>query len=81
MEWSPEMCLNLIDLYADEPILWDTKHQYHYSKKRKWEAWSRIATSLEYDVREIQRKMFSLLGSFRTQKGKCKKIVKNGKGM
>ncbi|KAJ8939482.1 hypothetical protein NQ318_022536, partial [Aromia moschata] len=73
-------CLQLIDLYEQQPILWDAKHCFHFSKNKKIDAWDEIAEKLKRDVNNVKQKMTSLLGSLRAQKSKGKKTIVTGKG-
>lgn len=80
MEWSNEMCLQLIDLYEKYPVLWDPKHGFHYSKTKKNDAWEAIASAIQVDSKQVKQKMTSLLGSFRRERAKGKKTVGTGTG-
>ncbi|XP_069674310.1 uncharacterized protein [Periplaneta americana] len=80
MDWPNDLCLDLIDLYKEHPVLWDQKHPSHYSKKRKIEAWDIIAMKLGVDMQSAQKKMMSLLGSFRAQKSKGRRSIETEQG-
>jgi len=83
MEWTEEMALNLIKEYEKFPILWNIKHQFHFCRRKRNEAWKEIASNLKLEQLEIQlkQKMNSLLGSFRREKSKGKKIIQTGEGI
>nr|CAH7722601.1 unnamed protein product [Callosobruchus chinensis] len=35
MKWTNELCLQLIDLYEQYPVLWDSSNSFYYSKNKK----------------------------------------------
>ncbi|XP_018580149.1 uncharacterized protein LOC108917848 [Anoplophora glabripennis] len=73
MEWTVEASLTLIELYKKQPVLWNTRHSYYYSKVRKQSAWEQIACSMDLGVDEVRQKMNSLLGSFRRERSKMRR--------
>lgn len=75
------MALNLIDEYEKFSILWNVKHQFHFCRKKRNEAWKEIANSLKLELIQVKQKMNSLLGSFRREKSKGKKIIETEKGI
>ncbi|KAJ8920507.1 hypothetical protein NQ315_005376 [Exocentrus adspersus] len=71
--WSNEASLALIEEYKNQPVLWNTRHGYHYSKVRKQEAWETIAYNMQAGVNEVRQKMNSLMGSFRRERSKMRR--------
>lgn len=78
MAWNRENCLKLIDLYKQQPSLWDPTNQNYYTRLNKQNAWLNIANSLECSVDDVKRKMESLLGSFRREKGRLQNSLRKG---
>lgn len=81
MEWDNEDALILIQQYEKHELLWNPKHQQHFNKIKKADAWDDIAKTCSVDVDEVKKKMSSLLGSFRREKAKGKKTIRTGTGM
>ncbi|XP_075214599.1 uncharacterized protein LOC142320562 isoform X1 [Lycorma delicatula] len=80
MDWSNEKSLRLIDLYEQSPIIWDPSHGSYYNKTMKKDAWIKISEELGCSYSEARRKMESLLGSFRREKTRAKRIASTNKG-
>lgn len=81
MDWSREDSLHLIQEYKKYQLLWDPRHKNYFNKIKKNEAWAEIAKTFNTDVDKARNKMASLLGSFRRERGKGKKIIGTGTGM
>lgn len=81
MEWSKEDSLLLIQEYKKYQLLWDPRHKNYFNKIKKNEAWAEIAKTFNTDVDKTRNKMASLLGSFRRERSKGKKIIGTGTGM
>lgn len=75
MDWNNESSLTLIEQYKNQPVLWHIRHDSHYSKVRKQEAWETIAYNMQLGVNEVRQKMNSLLGSFRRERSKMRRGV------
>lgn len=73
MDWSNEDALLLIQEYQKWRLLWDPKHNEHFNKIKKNDAWEEIAKACSIEIDEAKKKMSSLLGSFRREKAKGKK--------
>lgn len=83
MEWSNDLSLILIQEYEKLPILWDVTHSQYYNKTKKNDAWQELVNTINVehlDINEAQKKMKSLLGSFRREKSKIKTSMGTGKG-
>ena len=68
MEWTDEVCLQLIHLYKMRPILWDPTDRQYKMGKKKLDFWTEISKELKLDVNEVRKKMDSLLASFRRER-------------
>lgn len=80
MEWCNDSSLEFIYQYQLHPVLWNRKDNYYFSKTKKNEAWITIAKKLNRDVDDVKKKGLSLLGSFRRERAKGKKIMVTGEG-
>ncbi|XP_022188778.2 transcription factor Adf-1 isoform X2 [Nilaparvata lugens] len=78
MEMGNDKCLDLIDEYRKRPVLWDPKHKHYYLRNKKMEAWEEISSTLGIEIQAAKHKMCSLLGSFRREKTKVKRIIGAG---
>lgn len=80
IQWSDEKTLQLIELFQDKPVLWDTKNMNYKNIKMKNDAWKQIAIVLKMpDAKDIiKKKMNSLQASYRKIKSRMK--TKSGMG-
>lgn len=84
MEWSNDLCLRLLRLYENYPVLWNPKDKSYFSKRKKNEAWENITIQMGLtaaDGEEIKKKILSLLGSFRREKSKSKRSMGTATGL
>lgn len=61
--WTDKNCLELIQLYQNHPILWDSKHPKFKLTKLKYDSWMYIANEMNINKKKID----SLLTSFRRE--------------
>lgn len=80
MEWSNDECIQLIQEYQLEEVLWNPKHAFYFSKTKKQDAWEKISKHINRNPEEIKKKALSLLGSFRREKARGKKTMGTGTG-
>ncbi|XP_066981347.1 uncharacterized protein [Macrobrachium rosenbergii] len=80
MEWHRSRCMTLIAEYEKRPVLWDPEHGSYFNKTKKLEQWEEVAQVIGCTVEEVKRKMDSLLGSFRRERGKANRHKGNDKG-
>jgi hypothetical protein len=80
MQWDREKTLLLIDKYRENTILWDPRHEEHYNKLRRNDAWVELANEMDTDAEACKRKVISLLASLRREKAKMKKSTRTGQG-
>jgi len=67
MEWDDDLCLKLIRLYRDNPILWDPTNMNYKLSKKKIDIWQNIAVELGCEVPAVKKKIESLLTSYRRE--------------
>ncbi|CAH1955122.1 unnamed protein product [Acanthoscelides obtectus] len=80
MDFTRQQCLEITDLYHQRPILWNPRHPSYFNKVKKDDAWREIAEICGRDVKNIQKKVESLKGSYRRERAKVKKSTGTGKG-
>ncbi|CAI6376200.1 unnamed protein product [Macrosiphum euphorbiae] len=80
MEWCNVDCIQLIQEYQQEEVLWNPKHAFYFSKTKKQDAWEEIGKKLNKNPEEVKKKALSLLGSYRREKAKGKKTMGTGTG-
>ncbi|GBM38145.1 hypothetical protein AVEN_48482-1 [Araneus ventricosus] len=79
MEWSEEILLKLIRAYRNKRLLWDQIHKNHYRKNLKANAWKEISDEINTSVVQCQKKMLSLLSSYRRERRKVRSSMGTGK--
>ncbi|XP_037292813.1 uncharacterized protein LOC115444139 [Manduca sexta] len=79
MDWSQEKCLLMIEAYRNFRCLWDPTYENYKNTTFKQDAWREIAKQLECNVEEVQKKMDSLLASYRRERKKTMS-TKSGSG-
>ncbi|KAL1496995.1 hypothetical protein ABEB36_008029 [Hypothenemus hampei] len=82
MEWSNETIMEFLNLYENEPVVWNACHPLHKNRNEVFEGWKRIQQKLSIDcsVTELKKKKESLMARFRQCLGKVKQSTKNGAG-
>ena len=55
-DWDREKYLKLIQLYEDNPILWDAQNAQHFNKNLKNDAWANISKALAEDCDIVKKK-------------------------
>ncbi|XP_012145329.1 uncharacterized protein LOC105663054 [Megachile rotundata] len=70
MEWDNAMCLQLIEFYREHECLWDPGNGSYKSNNKKDEAWREIGKKMNCEVREVRKKMDSILASYRRERQK-----------
>ncbi|XP_063617096.1 uncharacterized protein LOC134790196 [Cydia splendana] len=67
MVWTNEETALFIEMYQNEPCIWNPKHQHHKDKIKVSDAWLRIANAMGVqDVVELKKKKESLMTAFRS---------------
>lgn len=84
MEWSNDTVLHFLQLYKNEPVIWDISNDDHKNRMKVYDAWKRISVKLgdeeKYNVPELKRKKESLMASFRLYTKKVKESKRSGDG-
>ncbi|XP_031338805.1 uncharacterized protein LOC116167519 [Photinus pyralis] len=70
----------LVKCYESKRVLWDSKHPEYYNKNKREDLWREISVSMNISVKELKKKMTSLLGSYRREKSREKKSQVTGSG-
>ncbi|XP_050424209.1 uncharacterized protein LOC126835579 [Adelges cooleyi] len=77
-EWTNEFTLKFLELYQNEPVIWDPVHSLHKDKKKINHAWARLAGQLGCSTAELKKKKDSLMASFRSHLRKKKASIHSG---
>lgn len=74
-DWSHEFTMKFLELYRNEPFIWDSTHK---DRKNVYAAWLRLSEGLQRSVKELKRKKDSLMATFRSQLRKKKASIRYG---
>lgn len=82
--WSNDKALQLIELYQQQPALWDTRCDDYNDQQKRHEAMMELAAQFHVEKHEIKQKLNSLLRSFyrelkRDKESKWSRKVYNSK--
>lgn len=82
MEWPNELVLKFLEVYENEPVIWNSTMPNHKNRNYVFDAWKRIETKLgnKYSINELKNKKDSLMASFRACVKKVKDSCKSGAG-
>lgn len=75
--WPPEKILQLIQLYKENPVLWDPCHKDFKNSDVKSIIWTNIAETL--GLRDAEKKMNILTVQFRRELKKIRERMQAGK--
>ncbi|XP_044745678.1 uncharacterized protein LOC123307434 [Coccinella septempunctata] len=78
MDWTNELTLYFLQLYRDEPCLWDPSHCNYKRKDQIVMAWQRLSESTGKSVAELKRKKESLMATFRAHSRRKKASIVDG---
>ena len=83
MEWSNELILEFLDLYEQEPCIWNPKHSLHKVRNSVHDSWKNISQNLsvQYSISDLKKKKDSLMATFRKLNNKVKASKKTGSGL
>jgi len=83
MEWSNELILEFLDLYKQEPCIWNPKHSQHKSRNSVNDSWENISKNLSvpYSISDLKKKKDSLMATFRKLHNRVKSSKKTGSGL
>lgn len=79
-DWTNELTFKFLELYQNEPVIWNPKLNHHKDKKKVNDAWARISGELECSITELKKKKDSLMATFRGHLRKKKASIKSGAG-
>ena len=85
-DWSDEEVRELITLWKEEEVLYNSNHEKYYNKAEKQKVWKRIASKLisrgfsEIEDAQISEKITSLRSYYGTEKWKEKASKASGAG-
>ena len=66
--WGNEIVLQLIELYQNHGLLWDTSNRDYKNKIKKNDAWEDIANALKLPRKEVEAKVHTLRSQFLREK-------------
>lgn len=67
MEWTNELTLKFLELFENEPVIWNPRIPDHKNRNKVADAWINIQRQLSVDcsVTELKKKKESLMAMFR----------------
>lgn len=86
MEWSNEKIQLFIELYEEEPAIWNPKDPGHKSRNNVHDAWTKIKTKFcegtgeSISVEELKKKKENLMATYRKLNTKVKSSSTSGSG-
>ncbi|GBP03978.1 hypothetical protein EVAR_74761_1 [Eumeta japonica] len=81
LSWSNSLTLKFIELYKQEPCIWNQQDPLNKSKRDVQDAWDRIQAKMGVvTVSEMKRKKESLMAAYRQNQKKVRQFMKSGKG-
>jgi len=54
-DWTNELTFKFLELYQNEPVIWNLKLNHHKDKKKNDDAWARISGELECSITELKK--------------------------
>lgn len=80
MEWTNELVLEFLELYEEEPAIWNSSYIQHKNRNDLYDAWLRIKNKLSTPCSISDLKKESLMSSFRTCLKRVQESSKSGAG-
>ncbi|RVE50964.1 hypothetical protein evm_004373 [Chilo suppressalis] len=83
MNWTNDVLLEFLNLYENEPVLWDSSSPQHKNKIDVHSAWLRIKTKFQdgnVSISVLKKKKENLMSTYRKLNGKIKKSMKTRSG-
>ncbi|XP_025424207.1 uncharacterized protein LOC112693382 isoform X2 [Sipha flava] len=77
-DWSNELTLKFLELYKNEPVVWDPTHSCHKDRKKNNDAWVRLSGKLDCSVTDLKKKKDSIMATFRSHLRKKRASIKSG---
>ncbi|KAL4091218.1 hypothetical protein QTP88_025943 [Uroleucon formosanum] len=83
MEWSNDLILEFLELYEQEPCIWNPKHPQYKIRNTVYDSWENISKNLSvpYSISDLRKKKYSLMATFRKLVNKVKASKKTGSGL
>lgn len=81
MEWTNEVIMEFLDLYEQEPTIWNPLNEDRKDRNKVYEAWKRIQTrfSIECSLKDLKHKKENLMATYRKLAIKVKKTSDAGR--
>ncbi|XP_072386709.1 uncharacterized protein [Diabrotica undecimpunctata] len=80
MEWNEENTQNLLDMYHERPVLWNSRLADYKDRNKRRDALLEISVSFGVEKEEIKKKIRYLLSHFAREVKKEKDSEKSGNG-
>ncbi|RVE44688.1 hypothetical protein evm_010646 [Chilo suppressalis] len=77
-KWSTDKTFKFIELYQNEPAIWNSKNRHHKEKSVVNDAWKRIEDAMSIPVPELKKKKETLMSAFRLNHKKVITSIKSG---
>ena len=74
-EWSEDTVLELLSYYEQNKLLWTAKHQGHFNKILRNEAWTVISKETGKPLEDYKKDITYLLATIRREKAKMKSVL------
>jgi hypothetical protein len=78
--WGNEIVLQLIELYQNHRLLWDTSNRDYKNKVKKNDAWEDIANALKLPRKQVEAKVHNLRSQFLRETKKISSSKTTGSG-
>lgn len=80
-DWSNELTMKFLELYASERVIWDSIDKNHKLKHKVHDAWKRISLNMDnISIEDLKAKKKSLMATFRPLLKKKKASIRSGLG-
>lgn len=82
MSWSNDNIIEFLNLFEQEPIIWNPRHPGHKDRNAVHDAWLRIQTqiSIPFTISDLKKKKETLMGTFRKLNSRVKASSRTGSG-
>ncbi|EDW06565.1 vacuolar protein-sorting-associated protein 36 isoform X2 [Drosophila mojavensis] len=65
--WDEEHTVKLIKAYKAQNVLWNPENRGFLHRNARYDAWKEMANVMQLTIRDVKRKMNSLIGVYRSQ--------------
>lgn len=80
MEWTNQQVLQFLELYEQEELLWNPKHENHKNRNLTYDAWKQIEMTMGIPLKILKKKKDVLLATYRKLAKKVESSKKSGCG-